>query len=69
LRTTLNATKWGVSGDIPAVGDYNGDAREDFAVFRPSTGVWYVLNTTGSVIGIAGFGVAGDLPAPKYDRP
>lgn len=34
--------------DIPVVGDYDGDGISDFAVFRPSTQMWYVRNSTAS---------------------
>lgn len=35
---------WGTQDDKPAVGDYNGDGKVDFAVFRPSQATWYILN-------------------------
>ena len=36
---------FGASGDIPVVGDWNGNGTSDIGVFRPSNGNWY-LNYT-----------------------
>ncbi len=44
-------------------GDYDGDGRTDVAVFRPSSGTWFV---NGGVT--APFGTSGDIPVPAdYD--
>ena len=53
----------GQSGDIPVPGDYDGDGRTDVAVFRPSTGQWFIQNSGGGS-STPSFGVGGDLPLP-----
>lgn len=40
--------------------DFDGDGSNDFAVFRPSTGVWYSQNTNGFTA--TSFGTAADTP-------
>src|SRR5690606_3677961 len=41
--------RWGVANDIPVAADYDGDGDTDMAVFRPSTGRWYVNGIAGSI--------------------
>ena len=44
-------------------GDYNGDGMTDLAIYRPSTGEWWVPNQF-----VVVWGQAGDTPVPgDYD--
>ena len=40
--------------------DYDGDGKADVAVFRPSTGMWYVRGLFNR-----SWGLSGDIPALK----
>ncbi|HZH33209.1 MAG TPA: delta-60 repeat domain-containing protein, partial [Pyrinomonadaceae bacterium] len=60
--------QWGLSTDIPAGGDYNGDTCTDFTVFRPSDGTWYILDTSNNRSTAVQWGQPGDKLVPAdYD--
>jgi len=51
---------------MPVQADYDGDGKDDLAIWRPSTGVWQIL--IGSTLVQQGWGVNGDVPVPgDYD--
>ena len=57
---------WGLPNDTPVGGDYDGDNRADFAVFRQ--GVWHIRQSSSGAPIYFQWGAAGDKPVPgDYD--
>jgi len=54
--------QWGVSTDVLAPADYNGDGKSDLGVFR--SGTWYINTCPNCPPIITQFGLNGDLPVP-----
>ncbi|HEY0462409.1 MAG TPA: choice-of-anchor J domain-containing protein [Pyrinomonadaceae bacterium] len=58
------------SSDFPAQGDYDGDGRTDFAVYRPSAtpgaSTFWVQGSTSGAFSVP-FGQNGDYPAANYN--
>ena len=45
------AVVWGAPTDVPISGDFDGDGKTDIAIWRPSTGTWWIIKTsTGNTV-------------------
>jgi hypothetical protein len=60
---------WGVSGDVAAPGDYDGDGKTDFSIMRPGATAgaanhWWVIHSGSLAMIDFAFGVKDDLAAP-----
>ena len=62
---------WGIAGDRPVLGDYNGDGRDDLAIYRPRDSSWWILfrYADGSQEArVVSWGQPGDIPVQAdYD--
>ncbi len=59
---------WGSNGDQAVRGDFDGDGKQDAAVFRPSTALWYVLQSANLQVLYRSWGLATDKRvAGDYD--
>ena len=58
---TVTAISFGITGDTPIIGDWNGDGKDEIGVYRPSDRRFYMRSSTGTV-SVISFGITGDKP-------
>ena len=48
--TGMSVQSWGFPGSVPVRGDYNGDGKDDLAVFYSVTGRWYIRDIYNNIL-------------------
>jgi uncharacterized delta-60 repeat protein len=62
LNAVAGFARINLSNTPTANSDFDGDGFTDAAVFRPSTGNWFILQSSNGTVQIPQFGVSGDIP-------
>src|SRR5207247_8991777 len=61
-NSQLLVQTWGLPTDKRVAGDFDGDGKTDFAVFRPSDTFWYILQSSNGQARIERWGLSAALP-------
>ena len=68
----LSVTTWGAQyapyNDVIAPGDYDGDGKYDWAVWREAEGKWYVRCSRDNSVRTVPHGQKGDTPVTAWPR-
>ncbi|NOT48215.1 MAG: VCBS repeat-containing protein [Acidobacteria bacterium] len=65
----LSPATWGIEGDKPVTGDFDGDGQDDLAVWRPGPqGRFYIIRSRTQTIHVEDFGQTGDDPTVVGDH-
>ena len=60
----IKSYQWGLSGDIPVLGDYLNKGTPQLAVWRPSNGYWFIKEISTGNTQQHQWGLTGDIPMP-----
>ena len=59
---------WGTAGDLPMRGDFDGDGKQDAAIYRPSDAFWYIRQSSNGQLRTDNWGLATDkFVSADYD--
>ncbi len=61
------ATDWGIATDEFISDDYDGDGKDDFAVYRQTNATFYIVRSLTHTLHVEAFGAAGDDPTVVGD--
>lgn len=61
-ENSIKLARYNLAATPTSSADFDGDGLPDYAVFRPSTGTWYVLRSADGSVQIGQFGSPGDIP-------
>ena len=70
INKDLPAYRWGINGDRPILGDFDGDGKTDISAYRPATGEWFLRRSSSSyTFGITNsyfqWGAPNDIQLPR----
>lgn len=60
---------FGSAGDDGAFGDYDGDGKTDIGLWRPSSGTFYIVNSSTGSLATYPWGLNGDTPVANWIFP
>ena len=64
FTTVASPVNFGIAGDKALLGDFDGDAKVDPAIYRPSTGEWWYRSSINNAQLAVRWGISTDIPAP-----